>query len=408
MRLVTIAVFAALWAFSAWAEPEAVSPSPGHTLKLERAELPSPSFSAALDRKVQSAFDNTTLGETRAVLVVHKGQLLQENYTDGFDDTTLMTSWSMAKSITHALVGRAVALGLIENIDAPMPSPWNASDKRASITWRQWMQMTDGLNYKEMEASLTQSDVAKMMFGEGRWDVVGYMKGLKLAHEPGAHWNYSSGATHLVARALQSVVLNTPIDVKCSTQTSEKMKAAVSPTTVCSPIDAPFAAWADRELFDPLGIRAQMEFDPAGTWLGGSLVWMTAQDFTKFGFLYLNDGVWDGQRLLPEGWVEFASSPGPAANSDVYGAGFWLTPSEGRGKPVHGASARGPRDIFSAQGLGGQMIAISPEHDLLIVRLGAGTDTTAEWDALYDWIADVADVFVSLKAEGLTNPVASE
>ncbi|MEM9180967.1 MAG: serine hydrolase, partial [Pseudomonadota bacterium] len=113
-----------------------------------------------------------TMGETRAVVIIHQGRLVAEAYRDGFGPTTKQVSWSMAKSITQALVGRAVHLGLIQDIDAPMPTPFQADDPRAAITWRQWLTMTDGLDYKEINATgLADNDVVNMMYGRGKYDV---------------------------------------------------------------------------------------------------------------------------------------------------------------------------------------------------------------------------------------------
>ena len=76
-----------------------------------------------------------------------------------------------------------------------------------------------------------------------------------------------------------------------------------------------------------------VEFDPQGMFYGSALIWATARDWARFGYLYLRDGVWDGQRVLPEGWVDFARTPGPAANTDIYGAHWWLTAASGEGRP---------------------------------------------------------------------------
>ncbi|MEE9381154.1 MAG: hypothetical protein V3V03_07100, partial [Hyphomonadaceae bacterium] len=117
------------------------------------------------------------MGETRGVVIIHQGRLVAEAYREGFDPETKQISWSMAKSVTHALVGRAVHLGLIEDIDAAMPSPFAEDDPRRLITWRQWLNMTDGLDYHEIDAGddLENNDVVQMMFGTGRFDVIQYV-----------------------------------------------------------------------------------------------------------------------------------------------------------------------------------------------------------------------------------------
>ena len=146
------------------------------------------------------------MGETRGIVIIHQGRLVAEAYRDGFTPETKQISWSMAKSVTHALVGRAVHLGLIKDIDAAMPSPFEEDDPRRLITWRQWLNMTDGLDYHEIDAGddLENNDVVQMMFGRGRFDVIQYVVDeLEPAHAPGTHWNYSTAGFHMISRAFQ-------------------------------------------------------------------------------------------------------------------------------------------------------------------------------------------------------------
>jgi CubicO group peptidase (beta-lactamase class C family) len=114
----------------------------------------------------------------------------------------------MAKSVSSALAGRAVALGLIDDIDAPMPTPLEAGDPRAEITWRQWLTMTDGLDYTEIGAtSMAENDVIQMMYGPWRFDVLAYIKAeLPPLHEPGTVWNYSTAGFHLIGKAVQGLL----------------------------------------------------------------------------------------------------------------------------------------------------------------------------------------------------------
>lgn len=320
-----------------------------------------------VDAVIDKAFlEDNGMGETRAVVLIKNGRLVAERYREGYTPDMPMVSWSMAKSITHALVGVAVENGHISDLDAPMPTPWPDHDPRSQINWRHWMSMTDGLAYRELTAtSLMNNDVVQMMYGPGRLDVVEYIKDLRVLHAPGEQWNYTTAGAHLIGRALQDVT-----------------------GTGVGKADA-FTAWMQSELFKPIGVSATPEYDSAGTFLAGSLVYMSARDFAKFGYLYLRDGVWENQRLLPEGWVDSARSPGPDAESDNYGALWWLTPPDGRGVPSPGASDYGPRDLFSAQGHEGQITAIVPSQDIVVVRLGDGADSGDEWLALYDWVADL-------------------
>lgn len=326
-------------------------------------EQTAPLVQELIDSAMAGELDDV-MGVSRQIVVVHRGRVVAEAYRDGFSAETRLVSWSMAKSITQALVGRAVQEGFIEDIDAPMPGPWEADDPRAAITWRQWMTMTDGLEYHEVgEVDLGKNDVVQMMFGPGRYDVVSYVKDLPQIHEAGTHWNYSTAAFHTVSKALQG-----------------RIEGETEP-------------WLQSILFDPLGMDAQPEFDASGTFLGGSLVYASARDFARFGYLYLRDGVWEGERLLPEGWVDFATTAHPGTDTNVYGAGWWITPDEGE-TPTHSQSAiSGPHDAFHAGGNEGQTIWVVPSKDLVIVRLGLMTNAPENWRALYEWNQEIARAF---------------
>ncbi|HEY2745946.1 MAG TPA: serine hydrolase, partial [Polyangia bacterium] len=232
------------------------------------------------------------LGETRAVVVVQGGRIVAEKYRNGYSEITRLISWSMAKSITQALVGIAVKKGLV-GLDQPMGNPhWSAGDSRAAVTWRQWEQMVDGQDYHEIGVrDPVRNDAARMLFGEGRLDVAAFAASLPQIHPAGTHWNYNTAGVELVDDALGRVFApGAGADERC----------------------ARVADVLAKELFGPLGMTSALpEFDAAGTFMGGSLVYATARDYARFGLLYLRDGVWDGTRILPEGWVDFARSRGP-------------------------------------------------------------------------------------------------
>ena len=343
----------------------------------ETSEMPAGTVSTvtALISDTMSRELVDVMGETRAVVIIHKGRLVAEAYRDGFTPETKQISWSMAKSVTHALVGRAVYFNLIKDIDAPMPSPFAANDPRRDITWRQWLNMTDGLDYHEIDAGddLEKNDVVQMMFGRGRFDVIQYIVDeLPLIHAPGTHWNYSTAGFHLISSALARII--------------------TADVNALDPAPIPMFDFARMELFEPLGMATQIEADPAGTFLGGSLVWASPRDFAKFGYLYLRDGMWDGTRLLPEGWVDFARTKTPATNANIYGAGWWIT---AYGEPLtHAQNATTPPwDAFHAGGHEGQTVWIVPSRDLVIVRLGLMPNAGKNWPALYEWNQEIARAF---------------
>jgi len=345
--------------------------------KWEKAKLPQqiidkiePMIADAMNRDLSDV-----MGETRSVVIIYRGQLVLERYRDGFGPDTKQISWSMAKSFTSALVGRALDMGWIKSIDQPMPGPWDAPDPRAKITWRQWLNMTDGLKYSEIgEADLTKNDVVQMMFGRGRFDTNAYVRQLPLAHSPGEHWNYSSAAYHMIGRALQTLI------AKHAKSENINAKDMVN--------------FANKQLFLPIGMDAQIEFDPAGTYMGGSLIWASATDFARFGYLFLRDGIWGRQRLMPKGWVEFAHTQTPAQNANIYGAGWWIQPNDPANiRPAGKASALPPQDSFSAQGHEGQTIWVVPSRDLVIVRLGLMGPDPQNWPELFDWNQRLAMAF---------------
>jgi CubicO group peptidase (beta-lactamase class C family) len=367
---------------AARAEPlAALPPQPAGlawpTAEWAQAPLPENMDRPAFDLAMTEAFagENEGYGETRAVLIVQHGRIVYERYAEGYDRDMRLISWSMAKSVTQALVGAAVAQGRV-SIDAPMGNPnWRAGDRRASITWRQWMQMVDGQDYHEIGVTTVLGNgAARMLYGEGRMDTTRWAAQLPLIHDPGAHWNYNSAGIVLVADALTRAIVPNP----------------------ANPIDRRdrMRAWMQQSLFAPIGMHPVVEFDPNGTFYGSALVWATARDFARFGYLYLRDGMWGDRRVLPQGWVDFARTRGSDANSDVYGAGWWLTPSQGVGAPMHSTIRDNAlADTFSAQGHEGQMIVVAPARDMVVVRLGHMDDNVSHWDALGDWLSIVIAAF---------------
>jgi CubicO group peptidase (beta-lactamase class C family) len=336
----------------------------------------------ALDAALADAFDKKApgLGETREVAIIVGGRLVHEQYAPGYNADMKLVSWSMAKSITQALVGVAVMQGKV-NIDTPMGNPhWQANDKRAQIPWRTWLQMTDGMRYLEIEAkTIAASDASAKLFGPGRLDVASYCAGLPLIHEPGTHWNYNSCGIVLTADALTRTIVPDP-------QSPQARRATM-------------LQWMHQSLFDVIGMKSQPEFDASGLYYGSALIYASARDFAKFGLLYLRDGMWDGQRVLPEGWVDFARTAGKSENADIYGAGWWVSPADGPGKPYPMRIDTGPeRDAFSAQGFEGQYTLVVPSKDLIVVRLGYTPEKDLRTGELGKWMGRVARAFPEASA----------
>jgi CubicO group peptidase (beta-lactamase class C family) len=386
-RAIWIAVATSCCVVSARAELAPLPPQPADvpwpTTEWPTGPLPEGVDRAALDAAMTDAFGQKApgLGETREVVVIVGGKLVHEQYGAGYNADMKLVSWSMAKSITQALVGVASKQGKV-NVDAPMGNPhWAATDKQAQIPWRTWLQMTDGMRYLEIEAkTIADSDASRKLFGPGRLDVANYCAGLPFIHEPGTHWNYNSCGIVLTADALTRAIVPNP----------------ESPTAR----RAAMLQWMHESLFDVIGIKPQPEFDASGLYYGSALIYASARDFAKFGLLYLRDGMWDGQRVLPEGWVDFARTAGKSENADIYGAGWWVTPTEGDGKPYKSRIDTGPeRDAFSAEGFEGQFTLVVPSKDLIIVRLGFTPEKDLRTGAIRVWLGRVARAF-PLTAKG--------
>ena len=293
------------------------------------------------------------LHETHAFLIVHRGRLVVERYGAGVRAADTLPSWSIAKSITQTLIGLVVADGKLD-IHAPAPVPeWPDGDPRRVITTDLLLRMSSGLAFVEEYRPGMPSDTIVMLFGEGKDDVAHYAAQKPLEHAPGAFWSYSSGTANIAARAASIALGKTGSDLE---------------------------AYLRTRLFYPLGMTsATPKFDAAGTFIGSSYCFATARDFARFGLLYLRDGVWDGVRLLPPGWVDYARTATfqQPTDSARYGAHWWL-------------DLAGPGS-FSANGFQGQYVVVVPDRDLVIVRLGTTPDDALQ--PVKDWISAIAECF---------------
>ena len=282
---------------------------------------------------------------TRALLVVYDGRLIVERYGSRISQEMPLLSWSMAKSVTNALIGILVRKHKI-SLRAPAPVPeWQSTDdQRHAITVDQLLRMSSGLEWVEAYAEQPVSDVNIMLFLKP--DMGAYAASKPLSAQPDTVWKYSSGTANILCRMIRDVL-----------GSREE-----------------YWAFPRRELFNKIGMRSAVwGTDASGTFIGSSYLYATARDYARFGLLFLNDGVWQGQRILSEGWVDYTTTPTPAAPKGQYGAHFWLN----RGKTSDPANRRYPQlpqDTFFAMGYQGQTIAIILSHKLVIVRLGMTYD----------------------------------
>jgi CubicO group peptidase (beta-lactamase class C family) len=288
--------------------------------------------SAALSQVVAKLFDGQTYGagtKTSAIIVIKDGKILDERYREGYDLHTPQRTWSAAKSITATVVGRAVQLGLLK-VDAPANIPeWkHPGDPRAAITLATLMHMNSGL-WTDGPGNRTD----EVYLGGGL--ITQWAAAMPLEAAPGSRFRYANNDTLLVARSVRA--------------TLGDGQAA---------IDFPFT-----ELFWRIGMfHTTPETDWQGNYVLSSQVWTTARDLARLALLYLNNGVWNGERLLPEGWSKFVATPGAAQppKGAGYGAFFWL----------YGPEQGLPEGTYLMNGNRGQYIFIVPSKKVVIVRRG--------------------------------------
>lgn len=321
-------------------------------------------YEARLEPVLDWAFsepDSAKPRRTRAVVILHNGRIVAERYAPGFGKDTRLIGWSMTKSVMSALVGIMVKEGRL-SLDGPLPVPeWQGpGDPRGKITMDHLLHMSSGLHFEENYKNPLK-DVTSMMFEEA--DMGAYAINKKLDGGPGTKWMYSSGTTNIISRIIRNAIGDT--------------------------------AYADlprRALFHPVGMgNSIIERDASGAFAGSSFMYATARDWARFGQLYLQDGVWEGRRILPEGWVRYSATPAPAAPDGKYGAHFWLKiPKEFLGGDYEKLV---PADAFHCIGYEGQFVSIIPSRQLVIVRLGLARAPSA-------WQQDVFidKVIASIKA----------
>ena len=269
----------------------------------------------------------------RAVVVVDHGRITAERYGAGFSPRTPLLGWSMSKTVVAGLIGMLVKDG---KLSLDQVGFWPAGDARERIRIADLMAMSSGLRFNESYGAV--SDVTAMLYLQP--DMAAYAHEQPLEHPPGETWSYSSGTAVLLSRIMQDA--------------------------------AGSAGFVSQRLFKPLGMTsATMETDAHGTLVGSSYMYATAHDWARYGQFLLQDGVWNEQRLLPEGYVAMMATPVKASGGQ-YGMGqTWLWASDAEKPGVNPDTAFGiPPDAFYMSGHDGQTVAVIRSRHLVIVRLG--------------------------------------
>ena len=273
--------------------------------------------------------DNAYKGNAFAFIVLHKGIPVAESYKPQFNQKTRLLSWSMAKSFINAMVGILVKQGRLDIFKPAGVDEWK-QDERSKITLNDLMQMQSGLKWNEDYGN--RSDVTLMLHCEN--DMGHFALERPGAYPAGTHWYYSSGSTNIICKLIRKQFIS----------------------------DSAYYVFANYQLFNKIGMPdAILEVDPSGTRVGSSYLYATARDYARFGLLYLNDGVFNGERILPEGWIKYTTTAASASNG-IYGSFFWLN----RSKRLPSA----PEDMFGCDGHDGQHIYILPSQELVVVILG--------------------------------------
>ena len=301
------------------------------TATAEPPEINSKAMKRVLDRAFRED-DPHTPKRTRAVVVVQDGWVIAERYAEGIRADMPLIGWSMSKSITHALIGRAIQEGLLDpNLPPNVPEWSDPQDPRQRISLNQLLRMNSGLAFEESTGALN-SDLVRMLTQEA--DMAGFAASKPLVQQPGKRWNYSSGTTNILSRILRDAIDD----------------------------DQRYWSFPSRALFAPLGMTsAVLESDSSGTLVGSSLVWASGRDWARFGQLYLDQGSWNGAQLLPLDWVEQARTASRGSKGG-YGAHWWLSRRKSRRDL--------PKDSFSAEGYQGQLLLVAPSQRTVVVRLG--------------------------------------
>ncbi len=319
---------------------------------VEFSEIPAEVNRKKLADVIEAAFQESkteTLKNTQAVVIVYQDKLIAEKYENQFTASTPILGWSMSKSVTNALVGILVKeKGLDIMKPAPVASWRGAEDPRGKITIDHLLRMSSGLEFEEVYAPF--KDATHMLY-ESK-SMADYAESKPLQAEPDKKWYYSSGTANIIARIIQDSVGGTLSDTITFTR---------------------------ERLFNRIGMHsAIIEPDASGSLVGSSYMYATARDWARFGVFIKNDGVWNGERILPEGWVKYSTTPTPMAPMGEYGAQFWLNAGE-KGNPGNRKFPSLPTDTIFLHGYNYQIVAIIPSRDLIIVRMGVTQDKT-HWD----------------------------
>jgi len=315
-------------------------------------ELPGGIDYQSLNRVMENAIDNPGAGplkKTLGVAVVYDNVLVGEKYLEGYDEFTRFHGWSMTKTITGMLAGVLVDEGRMD-IKAPADIPEWANDERKNITVENILHVSSGLDW--LENYFTISEATLMLMRSE--DMFSSVASCEAIHKPGSYWNYSSGDINLLSGLIRKAIGD----------------------------DEEYHGYAYSRLFHRVGmLNTVVETDASGLFVASSYSYGSTRDWARFGLLFLNQGIFDGDTVLRPEWVEYMLTPAPASDGDYAGT-FWLKEAnpENELKDV-------PEDVFFADGFLGQRVYIIPSRKLVVVRMGYSMKNFSMNDFLRDILA---------------------
>jgi CubicO group peptidase (beta-lactamase class C family) len=293
---------------------------------------------ARIKKAVDLAFSDPE-GLTAGFVVVHRGRIIAERYMPGITKDTQLESWSMGKSLTATLFALLVKDG-VYRVNDPVPVPdWRKpGDPRGAIRIADLLHMSSGLRFiagQDPDYTPDKGYPDHTLIYTGAIDVFKHSLTRPLQFPPNTEGRYRNSDPLMIGWLIKEAV----------TKRGEA-----------------YLTYPQRALFDRIGIRRQvLETDPYGNFIMTGYDYGTARNWARIGLLYAQDGMWQGQRILPEGWAAFVSTPATAWKKPVYGGLFW----------VNGDGAWNiPKTAYMANGAGGQRTFIIPTHDLVVVRMG--------------------------------------
>lgn len=301
---------------------------------------------------IKSAFENDSSGtiNTRAVVVLYKGQLIGEQYAEEVTEDTRLLGWSMTKSITGTMAGLMIRDSLFQLNDPAPVAAWKGTEKE-SITYKHLLQMSSGLKFLEEYGSYSDANVMLWISDSAGIETVDN----PLEAAPGEKWYYSSGTTNLLMHLMRGYFSD----------------------------QSTYLDYLNKELFNRIGAYSFLiEPDASGGFVGSSFGWATARDWARVGQLYLNEGSWGGVQVLPSEWVDFVQqAPKDPEAKNVYGGQFWL----------NGVHPDLPEDAYFMTGFHGQRVMIIPSKEMVVVRLGVTYNGGFDFDGFVNQVIEVIE-----------------